>query len=74
MEVLATISLVGNIVQFVDFSYKLISGSAQLYSSVKGALVENSEIEVVAKDVVLLHKKLKGGTTSISNAAIKSIC
>jgi hypothetical protein len=74
MEVLAAIGLVGNIVQFVDFSCKLISGSVRLYGSVEGALVENSEIEAVARDVVLLHEKLKGGTTSTSNAAIKSIC
>ncbi|KAF2180628.1 hypothetical protein K469DRAFT_455391, partial [Zopfia rhizophila CBS 207.26] len=58
METLAAIGLVGNIIQFVQFSCKLISESAQLYGSGEGALVLNSDIEAVTKDLVSLNNKL----------------
>ncbi|RHZ55337.1 hypothetical protein CDV55_100143 [Aspergillus turcosus] len=59
MEALAAISLVGNIVQFVDFSSKLISTAAQLYHSREDALTENINIEAVTNDLVLLNNKLE---------------
>jgi hypothetical protein len=43
MEILATIALVGNIVEFVDFSAKLISKSLELLQSSKGELTEHIE-------------------------------
>ncbi len=74
MEILASIGLIGNIVQFVDFSGKLISKSAQLYHSSKGALPENTGIETATNHLVLLNNKLKDAATSFSDGALESLC
>lgn len=44
-EFLVTIGLVGNIVQFVDFSSKLISNTVEGYQSADGALVDNARLQ-----------------------------
>ena len=74
MEALAAIGLVGNIVQFVDFSGKLISKSAQLYYSYDGALQENIDIENAAKHLLLLNKKLKDDAVTVGDGALQTLC
>ena len=73
METLAIVGLVANIVQFVDFSGKLISKSAELYQSGEGALAENVDIETVTNDLVLLNSKIKNGTPS-GDRALETLC
>jgi len=74
METLAAIGLVGNIVQFVDFSGKLISESVQLYQSCEGALAENIDIEATINHLVLLNEKLKSTTTVTGDGALQKLC
>ena len=74
METLAIIGLVGNIVQFVDFSGKLISKSGELYRSSKGALAENSDIETAVNHLVLLNNKLKDTAITTGDSALQSLC
>jgi hypothetical protein len=73
MEALTIIGLVGNIVQFVDFSSKLISTSTQLYGSAEGALAENVDIEAVTNDLVLLSNSLKDTASNPCDEALKSL-
>jgi hypothetical protein len=74
METLAAIGLVGNIVQLVDFSGKLISKSAQLYQSSEGALPYNIDIETVTGDLVVLNNKLKDAANIAGDGALESLC
>jgi hypothetical protein len=74
MEALAAIGLVGNIVQFVDFSGKLVSKSVQLYYSNNGALVEHVDIETATKHLAVLNKKLKDDAISVGDGALQSLC
>jgi tetratricopeptide (TPR) repeat protein len=74
METLAVIGLVGNIVQFVDFSGKLVSKSAELYRSSEGALAENSDIETAINHLVLINNKLKDAATTTGDSALQSLC
>jgi len=74
METLAAIGLIGNIVQFVDFSGKLISNSAQLYQSSKGALQVNIDIERATNHLVQLNSKLKDAATSAGDEALERLC
>ncbi|CZR62563.1 uncharacterized protein PAC_12460 [Phialocephala subalpina] len=74
MEILATIGLVGNIIQFVDFSAKLISKSAQLYQSSKGALEENIDIETATNRLILLNNKIKDSATTAGDQSLESLC
>ena len=52
------VALVGNLLQFVDMTTKVISKSTQLYRSTNGKLVENLDMEKVAHDLKVLTKKL----------------
>ena len=74
METLAIIGLVSNIVQFVDFSGKLISKSVQLYRSTEGALAENIDIETTTNHLILLNNKLKGDATTTNDGVLESLC
>jgi len=74
METLAVISLVGNIIQFVDFSGKLISKSVQLCQSSEGALVENIDTETATNHLILLNDKLKDTATSTGDKALQDLC
>lgn len=73
METLAIIGLVSNIVQFLDFSGRLISKSAQLYRS-GDALAENVDIETATSHLILLNDKLKDAATATSDGALESLC
>jgi hypothetical protein len=59
MEALATVSLVGTVVQLVDFSSKLVSTTTELYRSGRGALGENIDIETAAADLCGLQLQIK---------------
>ena len=75
MEVLVTIDLVGNIIQLVDFSSKIISKSAQLYRSQEGAFAENITIETATNHLVLLSNKLKDDAASTtSDGGLQNLC
>lgn len=64
MEALAAVSLAGNILQFVDFSGKVISSSKQLYRSADGSLVENSDSEKITKDLKALSEVIQQSGSS----------
>jgi hypothetical protein len=74
METLAVISLVGNVVQFVDFSCKLVAKSTELYRSSEGALAENIDTETATNHLVLLSNKIKDAATIASDDALRRIC
>ena len=63
LDPFSTISLASAIVQFVDFSAKLIAGSVELYRSVDGRSVANVELENIAADI----KQLNEGLTYAEN-------
>jgi len=59
MDPLTVVSLVGNIVQFVDFSGKLLSNAVELYRSPVGTLAAHHELELVTNDLQALISKLR---------------
>jgi molecular chaperone GrpE (heat shock protein) len=74
METLAIIGLVGNIVQFLDFSGRLISKSIQLYRSSNSELAESTDVEATTNHLVLLNNKLKDAATSTGDRALEDLC
>lgn len=50
-EALATIGLVGNIVQFVDFSFKLFDTASSIRDSVSGSSQQIQDVEEVAEEI-----------------------
>ena len=49
MEALVAVGLAGNIVQFIDFTYKLLHGTASLYHSRSEASPDTEDLEAVTK-------------------------
>jgi hypothetical protein len=62
MDPLSALSLAGNIIQFVDFGVKLLSGAVRLYRSPTGTLPINDEIELITTDLKALIIKLRGSS------------
>ncbi|KAF8253283.1 hypothetical protein K440DRAFT_657280 [Wilcoxina mikolae CBS 423.85] len=69
MEPLAAIGLVGNIVQFVDFTSKILSKTQQIYRSADGALSENIDTELVTNDLA----KLSAGLRACGDPALEKL-
>jgi hypothetical protein len=57
MEALAAFGVAANVLQIVDFSVKLLSTGHQVLQT--GSTVNNSELEVVAKDLRALSENIK---------------
>jgi len=49
LDPMSALSLAGNIVQFLDFSIYLVGKAHEIHKSVDGALSENLDAEVVAR-------------------------
>ena len=75
MEPLVAIGLVGNIVQFVDFTSKLITKTAEGYRSADGALVDNARLEAATNDLLALNDQIDcNATTGSTDPALLSLC
>lgn len=57
-EAFAIIGLAASIAQFVDFGYKLLSGSKEIYNSVHGSKDENLDLELIVEDIKNLNKEV----------------
>lgn len=58
LDPLTCIGLAGNIVQFLDFSIKVVSEGYQIYNSTTGASEENDETEFVISDFERVTERL----------------
>ena len=63
MDTVAAIGLAANVVQFVDFSWKLVVEARDLHDSNSGASKENEVLELISCDLNLLNDKLTARTT-----------
>jgi hypothetical protein len=59
LDPLTALSLAGTVVQFVDFSTKLVTKTYELYKSRNGCLRVNEELEEVTLNLKMLALKLK---------------
>jgi hypothetical protein len=73
MDPITAIGMVGNIVQFVDFSCKVVSKSTELYRSGTGVLVENAHIKTVAADLSKLNTRLMQSNT-VGDKYFQALC
>lgn len=62
MAELAAIGLAGNIVQFVDFGFKLSRDFKEIYQSAEGGKAKHLELEDVTTDLECLCQKLQNTT------------
>ncbi len=64
MDPVAAIGLAGTIVQFVDFSWKLLSETRDLYDSSTGVSADNDVLEKISKDLTNLNDALTAPSTA----------
>lgn len=69
MDPLSVVSLVGTIVQFVDFGGKLLSNAIELYRSPVGTLAAHHELELVTTNLQALISKLQHAASSGDEAS-----
>jgi len=62
MDPLTAFSVAGTVIQFVDFSTKLVLGARELYKSSSGVLSANQELELVTSDLQAVLQKLGSWT------------
>ncbi len=78
MDPVAALGLAGNIVQFVDFSCKVLCDAKSLYGSSTGASAENDVLEAIGSDLVNLSHALIApsapGTVPESLRSLASRC
>jgi hypothetical protein len=82
LDPMTTLSLAGNIVQFVDFSCTVISRAKELSNSVQGATQDTLNYEIVTRDLLKVSENLKGGvaTSSVDSSkneadqALEEVC
>lgn len=81
MDPLSALSIASSVVQFVDFSSKLISGAHELRNSPKGQLQQHAELETITKSLVrtssdfkrsLFHDKTR--SLSSNEEALQILC
>lgn len=70
LDPLTALSLAGNIIQFVDFSTKLVVKGREQYKSADGASVGDAELEAIAKDLQGVNHRL---TSSLQIAHARTL-
>ena len=62
LDPLSALSLAGTVVQFVDFTIKVMTKGREIYNSTSGSLAVNEELEIVTNDLLRLTERLKEST------------
>jgi hypothetical protein len=58
MDPFTILQAAGSIVQFIDFTGKLISKGHRIYQSADGNLVENAELEAITRNIIALNNNI----------------
>lgn len=62
MDPFTAVSLVGNVLQFLELTTNIVSKSYELYNSSKGALAENVDLEATTNRMVSLCDNLRSAS------------
>lgn len=75
MEVLAAVSLAGNILQFIDFAGEVLTKCWKIYRSESSATEQNEEQEVITRDLKALSSRLQClRSTDPSDPTMEKLC
>jgi hypothetical protein len=74
MDPLAAIGLASAIVQFVDYSTKIIHGAREIYESTSGMTQENRSLESIVSKMKELTSKLLPSTGSPRSEEEEALC
>ncbi|KAJ4185043.1 hypothetical protein NW767_013002 [Fusarium falciforme] len=68
MELLSALSVAAGVTQFLDFGYKIASGTIERYTSATGALAEHDELESLTTRLEALTETLDDSSTFWSSS------
>lgn len=74
MDPLTAISLASAIVQFIDFSSKLVDGARQIYDSASGATEADRSLEVIANEMQRCASKLDNPDIQSQSEDDRALC
>lgn len=82
LDPLSALSVAGNVVQFTEFTINLLSKSRKIFNSEEGALVENLELEAVARNLAELSGRIRetfpsqtrGQVLTYDDVNLKTVC
>ena len=72
MNPLDALSLAGTIIQFVEFSSKVLAGTCELYKSGAEALTVHQQLSLVTDDLSVLSTKLSDSYLGLSGMGVVS--
>ena len=58
MDPWTAVSVAANIIQFIDFSYKLVTGASDIFQSANGCLTQHEEVDIIAQSITRLHENI----------------
>ena len=70
LDPLSALGLASNVIQVIDFSWKLVDRGNALYKSSDGASIENREVEMIADDLSRLANRLHTSLTETEKSAM----
>ena len=73
MEILAAVSLAGNILQFLDFTSDAILKSRQVHASFSGSLKEHADLKSLTIDLKRLSDKLQTYASPV-DSVLEQLC
>ena len=59
MEPVSAVALAANLLQFVEFACRIVSKGNKIYHSANGVLPEHADLELVARDLLVLNARLR---------------
>lgn len=82
LDPLSALSVAGNVVQFTEFTINLLSKSRKIFNSEEGTLIENIELEAVARNLAELSGRIgetfstqtRGQILTFDDINLKSLC
>ena len=71
LDPLSALSLAGTVVQFVDFTIKILDKGRQIYKSADGSTAEHEDLNAITNDLIGLNERLK--SSMHSRRAVKQL-
>lgn len=73
LEALAALGLASNILQFIDFSYKLVSGANEIANSATGTSAQHETFETVSQSLIQLVDNIDATSPSQMPPEIRTL-
>lgn len=73
MDPLSALSVAASVVQFVEFSGKVVGSAFELYSSVSGDLPKNLEIGKITSNLQVLVRELRSSRSQVGDATLNDL-